>query len=154
MAESALTFNEHDIHLITKELQGSQNNTPMKNINIRKRDLQRELLEYKTEFYKLSIKDIIELKTADNLKKSDILLIVLILGNFKPKKDLKIKTTAKYFWLLVLKCKIFRVNIFQNKYNSMALCKLWRKLCKTNFQKLFQVIEENKTEIDNNKTLK
>ena len=36
----------------------------------------------------------------------------------------------------------------------MALCKLWRKLCKTNFQKLFQVIEENKTEIDNNKTLK
>ena len=47
MADTSLTFNEHDIHLITKELQGSQNNTPMKNINIRKRDLQRELLEYK-----------------------------------------------------------------------------------------------------------
>ena len=154
MVDTALTFNEHDIHLITKELQGSQNNTPMKNINFRKRDIQKELLEYKTEFYKLSIREILDLKTGDILKKSEILQIILILGNFKPKRDLKIKTTAKYFWLIVLRCKIFRVNIFQNKYNSMALCKLWRKLCKSNFQKLFQLIEENKSYINNNKTLK
>ena len=58
MVDATLTFNEHDIHLITKELQGSQNNTPLKNINFRKRDIQKELLEYKTEFYKSSIKDI------------------------------------------------------------------------------------------------
>ena len=154
MVDTALTFNEHDIHLITKELQGSQNNTPMKNINFLKRDIQKELLEYKTEFYKLSIREILDLKTGDILKKSEILQIILILGNFKPKRDLKIKTTAKYFWLIVLRCKIFRVNIFQNKYNSMALCKLWRKLCKSNFQKLFQLIEENKSYINNNKTLK
>ena len=154
MADTSLTFNEHDIHLITKELQGSPNNTPMKNNNIRKRDLQKELLEYKTEFYKLSIKDILENKSGDTLQKTDILLIIIILGNFKSKKDLKIKTTAKYFWLLVLKCKIFRINIFQNKYNSMTLCKLWRKIYKTNYQKLFQLIEDNKTEINKNKTLK
>ena len=147
MADISLTFNEHDIHLITKELQGSPNTTPMKSLHNRKRDLQKELLEFKTDSYKLSIKDILEQKTNDTLKKSEILLILLLLGNFIPKKDLKIKTTSKYFWLLVLKCKIFRVNIFQNKYNS-------RKLCKTNFQKLFQLIEENKTEINNNKTLK
>ena len=154
MVDATLTFNEHDIHLITKELQGSQNNTPLKNINFLKRDIQKELLEYKTEFYKLSIKDILELKTGDTLKKSELLLIILILGNFQPKKDLKIKTTAKYFWLIVLRCKIFRVNIFQNKYISMGLCKLWRKLCRSNFQKLFQLIEENKSFINNNKTLK
>jgi hypothetical protein len=154
MVDTALTFNEHDIHLITKELQGSQNNTPMKNINFRKRDIQKELLEYKIEFYKLSIREILDLNTDHTLKKSEILQIILILGNFKPKRDLKIKTTAKYFWLIVLRCKIFRVNIFQNKYNSMALCKLWRKLCKSNFQKLFQLIEENKSYINNNKTLK
>ena len=154
MADTSLTFNEHDIHLITKELQGSLNNTPMKNINIRKRDLQKELLEYKTDYYKLSIKDILENKNGDTLQKTDILLIIIILGNFKSKKDLKIKTTAKYFWLLVLKCKIFKINIFQNKYNSMNLCKLWRKIYKSNYQKLFQLIEDNKTEINNNKTLK
>lgn len=154
MVDTSLTFNEHDIHLITKELQGSHNNTPMKNIIFRKRDIQSELLEYKTEFYNLSIKDILEMNSGNPLKKSDILLIILILGNFKSKKNLKIKTTEKYFWLLVLKCKIFRINIFQNKYNSMALCKLWRKLCKSNFQKLFQLIDENKSEINHNKTLK
>lgn len=154
MVDASLTFNEHDIHLITKELQGSPNSTPMKNINIRRRDLQKELLEYRTDFYKLTIRDILELNTDNTLKKSDILLIILILGNFKPKKDLKIKTTSKYFWLLVLKCKIFRVNIFQNKYNSMTLCKFWRKLYKTNFLKIFQLIEEYKVEINNNKTLK
>ena len=154
MVDTALTFNEHDIHLITKELQGSQNNTPMKNINFRKRDIQKELLEYKTEFYKLSIREILDLKTGDILKKSEILQIILILGNFKPKRDLKIKTTAKYFWLIVLRCKIFRVNIFQNKYNSMALCKLWRKLYKSTFKKLYQLIKENKSYINNNKTLK
>ena len=154
MADISLTFNEHDIHLITKELQGSLNNTPMKNFHNRKRDLQKELIEFKTEFYKSSIKDILEQNNNNTLQKSDILLIILILGNFAPKKGLSIKTTSKYFWLLVLKCKIFRVNIFQNKYNSMALCKLWRKLCKTNCQKLFQLIEETKTDINNNKTLK
>ena len=154
MADTSLTFNEHDIHLITKELQGSPNNTPIKNINIRKRDLQKELLEYKTDYYKLSIKDILENKTGNTLQKTETLLIIFILGNFKSKKDLKIKTTSKYFWLLVLKCKIFRINIFQNKYNSMTLCKLWRKIYKTNFQKLFQLIEDTKAEINNNKTLK
>ena len=30
MAETALTFNEHDIHLITKEIQGSLDNAPEK----------------------------------------------------------------------------------------------------------------------------
>ena len=143
MADTSLTVNEHDIHLITKELQGSPNNTPMKNINIRKRDLQNEFLEYKTEFYKLSIKDILENKSGNSLQKTDILLIIIIIGNFKSKKDLKIKTTAQYFWLLILKCKIFRINIFQNKYNSMTLCKLWRKIYKTNYPKLFQLIEDN-----------
>ena len=154
MVDTSLTFNEHDIHLITKELQGSPNNTPMKNISIHRRDLQKELLEYKAEFYKLTIKDILELNTDNTLKKSDILLIILLLGNFKPKKDLKIKTTSKYFWLLVLKCKIFRVNIFQNKFSSMALCKFWRKLYKTNFQRIFKLIEDCKQEINMNKTLK
>lgn len=154
MAETSLTFNEHDIHLITKELQGSPNNTPMKNINILKRDLQKELLEYRPDFCKVTIKDIIEFNTDNNLKKSDILLIIIILGNFKPKKDLKIKTTSKYFWLLVLKCKIFRVNIFQNRYNSMTLCKMWRKLYKSNNQKIFQLLEEYKEVINNNKFLK
>ena len=52
MVDTSLAFNEHDIHLITKELQSSPNNTPMKNINIRKRDLQKELLEYKADVYK------------------------------------------------------------------------------------------------------
>jgi hypothetical protein len=154
MVDTSLTFNEHDIHLITKELQGSPNNTPMKNINIHRRDLQKELLEYKVEFYKLTIKDILELNNDKTLKKSDILIIILILGNFKPKKDLKIKTTSKYFWLLVLKCKIFRVNIFQNKFSSMTLCKFWRKLYKANFQRIFQLIEDCKQEINMNKTLK
>ena len=154
MAETSLTFNEHDIHLITKELQGSPNNTPMKSINIHRRDLQKELLEYKADFCKLTMKEILELNTDNTLKKSDILLIILILGNFKPKKDLKIKTTSKYFWLLVLKCKIFRINIFQNKYSSMTLCKFWRKLYKANFQKIFQLLEEYKEVINKNKTLK
>jgi hypothetical protein len=154
MVDTSLTFNEHDIHLISKELQGSPNNTPMKNINIHRRDLQKELLEYKVEFYKLTIKDILELNNDKTLKKSDILIIILILGNFKPKKDLKIKTTSKYFWLLVLKCKIFRVNIFQNKFSSMTLCKFWRKLYKANFQRIFQLIEDCKQEINMNKTLK
>jgi hypothetical protein len=154
MVDTSLTFKEHDIHLITKELQGSPNNTPMKNINIHRRDLQKELLEYKVEFYKLTIKDILELNNDKTLKKSDILIIILILGNFKPKKDLKIKTTSKYFWLLVLKCKIFRVNIFQNKFSSMTLCKFWRKLYKANFQRIFQLIEDCKQEINMNKTLK
>jgi hypothetical protein len=126
----------------------------MKNINIHRRDLQKELLEYKVEFYKLTIKDILELYNDKTLKKSDILIIILILGNFKPKKDLKIKTTSKYFWLLVLKCKIFRVNIFQNKFSSMTLCKFWRKLYKANFQRIFQLIEDCKQEINMNKTLK
>ena len=36
----------------------------------------------------------------------------------------------------------------------MTLCKLWRKIYKTNYQKLFQLIEDNKTEINKNKTLK
>jgi hypothetical protein len=154
MVDTSLTFNEHDIHLITKELQGSPNNTPMKNINIHRRDLQKELLEYKVEFYKLTIKDILELNNDKTLKKSDILIIILILGNFKPKKDLKIKTTSKYFWLLALKYKIFRVNIFQNKFSSMTLCKFWRKLYKANFQRIFQLIEDCKQEINMNKTLK
>jgi hypothetical protein len=154
MVDTSLTFNEHDIHLITKELQGSPNNTPMKNINIHRRDLQKELLEYKVEFYKLTIKDILELNNDKALKKSDILINIVILGNFKPKKDLKIKTTSKYFWLLVLKCKIFRVNIFQNKFSSMTLCKFWRKLYKANFQRIFQLIEDCKQEINMNKTLK
>jgi hypothetical protein len=154
MVDTSLTFNEHDIHLITKELQGSPNNTPMKNINIHRRDLQKELLEYKVEFYKLTIKDILVLNNDKTLKKGDILIIILILGNFKPKKDLKIKTTSKYFWLLVLKCKIFRVNIFQNKFSSMTLCKFWRKLYKANFQRIFQLIEDCKQEINMNKTLK
>jgi hypothetical protein len=126
----------------------------MKNINIHRRDLQKELLEYKVEFYKLTIKDILELNNDKTLKKSDILIIILILGNFKPKKDLKIKTTSKYFWLLVLKCKIFRVNNFQNKFSSMTLCKFWRKLYKANFQRIFQLIEDFKQEINMNKTLK
>jgi hypothetical protein len=126
----------------------------MKNINIHRRDLQKELLEYKVEFYKLTIKDILELNNDKTLKKSDILIIILILGNFKPKKDLKIRTTSKYFWLLVLKCKIFRVNIFQNKFSSMTLCKFWRKLYKANFQRIFQLIEDCKQEINMNKTLK
>jgi hypothetical protein len=126
----------------------------MKNINIHRRDLQKELLEYKVEFYKLTIKDILELNNDKTLKKSDILIIILILGNFKPKKDLKIKTTSKYFWLLVLKCKIFRVNIFQNKFSSMTLCKFWQKLYKANFQRIFQLIEDCKQEINMNKTLK
>jgi hypothetical protein len=103
MVDTSLTFNEHDIHLITKELQGSPNNTPMKNINIHRRDLQKELLEYKVEFYKLTIKDILELNNDKTLKKSDILIIILILGNFKPKKDLKIKTTSKYFLVTCIK---------------------------------------------------
>jgi hypothetical protein len=126
----------------------------MKNINIHRRDLQKELLKYKVEFYKLTIKDILELNNNKTLKKGDILIIILILGNFKPKKDLKIKTTSKYFWLLVLKCKIFRVNIFQNKFSSMTLCKFWRKLYKANFQRIFQLIEDCKQEINMNKTLK
>jgi len=154
MVDTSLTFNEHDIHLITKELQGSPNNTPMKNLKYLKRDLQKELLEFRPDFCKTTIKDIFEFNTNKVLKKSDILLTILILGNFKPKKDLKIKTSSKYYWLLVLKCKIFRVNIFQNKYNSMMLCRLWKKLYKSNSQKIYQLIEECKEEINNNKFLK
>ena len=37
MVESALTFNEHDIHLITKELQGSPDNTPIKDTLFQKK---------------------------------------------------------------------------------------------------------------------
>ena len=69
MVDTSLAFNEHDIHLITKELQGSPNNTPMKSINIHRRDLQKELLEYKADFCKLTIKEILELNTDNTLKK-------------------------------------------------------------------------------------
>ena len=154
MAEAALTFNEHDIHLITQELQGSPDNTPLKNTLFDKKDLQSELLEYKPDFCNLNINDILESSQNKLLTKSQILLIIIILGNFKPKNDLKIKNTSKYFWLLILKCKIFRVNIFQNKYNSNTLCKLWRKLYKVNMQKIYLLIEEHKNEINNNKYLK
>ena len=154
MAEAALTFNEHDIHLITQELQGSPDNTPLKNTFFDKKDLQSELLEYKPDFCNLNINDILESSQNKLLTKSQILLIIIILGNFKPKNDLKIKNTSKYFWLLILKCKIFRVNIFQNKYNSNTLCKLWRKLYKVNMQKIYLLIEEHKNEINNNKYLK
>ena len=154
MAEAALTFNEHDIHLITQELQGSPDNTPLKNTLFDKKDLQSELLEYKPDFCNLNINDILESSQNKLLTKSQILLIIIILGNFKPKNDLKIKNTSKYFWLLILKCKIFRVNIFQNKYNSNTLCKLWRKLYKVNMQKIYLLIEEHKNEINNNKFLK
>ena len=154
MAEAALTFNEHDIHLITQELQGSPDNTPLKNTLFDKKDLQSELLEYKPDFCNININDILEASQNKLLTKSQILLIIIILGNFKPKNDLKIKNTSKYFWLLILKCKIFRVNIFQNKYNSNTLCKLWRKLYKVNMQKIYLLIEEHKNEINNNKFLK
>ena len=154
MAEAALTFNEHDIHLITQELQGSPDNTPLKNTLFDKKDLQSELLEYKPDFCNININDILDSSQNKLLTKSQILLIIIILGNFKPKNDLKIKNTSKYFWLLILKCKIFRVNIFQNKYNSNTLCKLWRKLYKVNMQKIYLLIEEHKNEINNNKFLK
>ena len=153
MAEVALTFNEHDIHLITQELQGSPNNTPTKNILFDKKDFQSELLEFTPDFMSINISDILSSIKDKFLSKSQILLIILILGNFKPKSDIKIKNTSKYFWLLILKCKIFRVNIFQNKYNSSTLCKLWRKLYKTNSQKIYQLIEEHKNIINKNKTL-
>ena len=154
MAETALTFNEHDIHLITKELQGSLDNTPVKNTLFHKKDLQSELLEYKPDFCNMNINEILYSCQNKHLTKSQILLIIIILGNFKPKVDLKIKNTSKYFWLQVLKCKIFRVNIFNNKYNSSTLCKLWRKLYKVNMQKICLLIEEHKNEINNNQFLK
>ena len=154
MAEAGLTFNEHDIHLITQELQGSPPNTPVKNILFNKKDFQSELLEYKPDFINFNINDILTSIKDKLLTKSQILLIILILGNFKPKSDIKIKNTSKYYWLLVLKCKIFRINIFQNKYTSSTLCKLWRKLYKTNSQKIYQLIEEHKNIINENKTLK
>ena len=154
MVESALTFNEHDIHLITKELQFSPDNSPIKNNLIDKQDLQSELLEYKPDFCNINIHDILDSSQNKHLTKSQILLIILILGNFKPKIDLKIKNTSKFFWLQILKCKIFRVNIFQNKFNSSTLCKLWRKLYKVNMQKIYQLITEHKNEINDNKFLK
>ena len=154
MAEFALTFNEHDIHLITKELQGSPDNTPVKNTLFNKKDLQSDLLEYKPDFCNININDILDSCQNKSLTKSQILLILIILGNFKPKNDIKIKSTSKYFWLQILKCKIFRVNIFKNKYNSSTLCKFWRKLYKVNMQKIYQLIEEHKNEINNNQFLK
>ena len=154
MVESALTFNEHDIHLITKELQGSPDNTPIKDTLFQKKDLQSELLEFRPDFCNMSINDILDSCPDKNLTKSQILLIIIILGNFKPKIDIKIKNTSKFFWLQVLKCKIFRVNIFKNKYNSSSLCKLWRKLYKVNMQKIYQLINEHKKEINENKFLK
>ena len=60
MAETALTFNEHDIHLITKELQGSLDNTPVKNTLFHKKDLQSELLEYKPDFCNMNINEILD----------------------------------------------------------------------------------------------
>ena len=138
MVDSALTFNEHDIHLITKELQISPDNSPIKN----------------TLFNNINIREILDSSKNKVLTKSDILLIIIILGNFKPKIDLKIKNTSKFFWLQVLKCKIFRVNIFQNKYNSSSLCKLWRKLYKVNMQKIYILISEHKNKINENKFLK
>ena len=138
MAEFALTFNEHDIHLITKELQGSPDNTPVKNTLFNKKDLQSDLLEYKPDFCNININDILDSCQNKPLTKSQILLILIILGNFKPKNDIKIKSTSKYFWLQILKCKIFRVN----------------KLYKVNMQKIYQLIEEHKNEINNNQFLK
>ena len=111
MAEFALTFNEHDIHLITKELQGSPDNTPVKNTLFNKKDLQSDLLEYKPDFCNININDILDSCQNKPLTKSQILLILIILGNFKPKNDIKIKSTSKYFWLQILKCKILRINI-------------------------------------------
>ena len=102
----------------------------------------------------MNINEILDSCQNKHLTKSQILLIIIILGNFKPKVDLKIKNTSKYFWLQVLKCKIFRVNIFNNKYNSSTLCKLWRKLYKVNMQKICLLIEEHKNEINNNQFLK
>ena len=154
MVDSALTFNEHDIHLITKELQISPDNSPIKNTLFNKKDLQSELLEYKPDFCNINISEILDSSKNKVLTKSDILLIIIILGNFKPKIDLKIKNTSKFFWLQVLKCKIFRVNIFQNKYNSSSLCKLWRKLYKVNMQKIYILISEHKNKINENKFLK
>ena len=154
MVDSALTFNEHDIHLITKELQISPDNSPVKNTLFNKKDLQSELLEYKPDFCNINISEILDSSKNKVLTKSDILLIIIILGNFKPKIDLKIKNTSKFFWLQVLKCKIFRVNIFQNKYNSSSLCKLWRKLYKVNMQKIYILISEHKNKINENKFLK
>ena len=154
MVDSALTFNEHDIHLITKELQISPDNSPVKNTLFNKKDLQSELLEYKPDFCNINISEILDSSKNKVLTKSDILLIIIILGNFKPKIDLKIKNTSKFFWLQVLKCKIFCVNIFQNKYNSSSLCKLWRKLYKVNMQKIYILISEHKNKINENKFLK
>ena len=154
MADSALTFNEHDIHLITKELQISPDNTPVKDTLFHKKDLQSELLEFKPDFCNININEILDSCQSKPLTKSQILLIIIILGNFKPKVDLKIKNTSKFFWLQVLKCKIFRVNVFQNKYNSSSLCKLWRKLYKVNMQKIYLLINEHKNEINENKFLK
>ena len=154
MVDSALTFNEHDIHLITKELQISPDNSPVKNTLFNKKDLQSELLEYKPDFCNINISEILDSSKNKVLTKSDILLIIIILGNFKPKIDLKIKNTSKFFWLQVLKCKIFRVNIFQNKYNSSSLGKLWRKLYKVNMQKIYILISEHKNKINENKFLK
>ena len=154
MADFSLTFNEHDIHLITKELQGSPDNTPVKNTLFNKKDLQSDLLEYKPDFCNISINDILDSCQNKPLTKSQILLILIILGNLKPKTDIKIKSTSKYFWLQILKCKIFRVNIFKNKYNSSTLCKFWRKLFKVNMQKIYQLIEEHKNDINNNQFLK
>ena len=147
MAEFALTFNEHDIHLITKELQGSPDNTPIKNTLFNKKDLQSDLLEYKPDFCNININDILDSCQNKPLTKSQILLILIILGNFKPKNDIKIKSTSKYFWLQILKCKIFRVNIFKNKYNSSTLCKFWRKLYKVNMQKIYLLLVEVYLEI-------
>lgn len=157
MAENSLVFNEHEIRLIAGEIQGgSAANSPIKNNYLERRDIQKELLEFESPFSGLSISDILVSSSNSTLRKSDILHILLILGSFKSSNnDLKIKTTSKYFWLLVLKCKIFRINIFQNKYNSMTLCKLWRS-----FQKLkdingvFQLIQETKEVINKNKNLK
>ena len=87
MVESALTFNEHDIHLITKELQGSPDNTPIKDTLFQKKDLQSELLEFRPDFCNMSINDILDSCPDKNLTKSQILLIIIILGNFKPKID-------------------------------------------------------------------
>ena len=154
MADFSLTFNEHDIHLITKELQGSPDNTPVKNTLFNKKDLQSDLLEYKPDFCNNNINDIFDSSPNKPLTKSQILLILLILGNFKPKTDIKTKSTSKYFWVQILKCKIFRVNIFKNKYNSSTLCKFWRKLFKVNMQKIYQLIEEHKNDINNNQFLK
>ena len=149
MADTSLLFNEHDIHLITKELQGSTNNTPMKTL---RRDIQKELLDFKSPFNSLSINDILILNKNSYLQKSDILLIILILGTFN---NLKAKSTSKYFWHIVLKCKIFRVTIFKNMLNSMSLCKIWRKFNRNkDLHKIFQLIYSNREEINTKNRLK